>query len=58
VTDSGFLVLNGYGGVDPAQCTEAAHMGRVHFDKINGILYFCVGDPGSGIPGAWKSLTL
>ena len=35
---------------------HSRHIGAII--EINGILYFCVGDPGSGIPGAWKSLTL
>jgi len=39
-------------------CDSDAEMGRVKVDNINSVLYICTGDPGGGIPGSWKSLSL
>jgi len=40
-----------------ADCLVAADMGRMKMDTKTGIIYACVGDPGNGVPGAWKTIT-
>lgn len=59
VTLSNYLNLAKVSSAPAAtDCDSDAEMGRVKVDNVNSVLYICTGNPGGGIPGSWKSLSL